>query len=57
MSGEDKRKRITVNFRDNNKIDDDLYKYIIKKGKVIGVSNAIKQIIAEYKDIEEKRRG
>lgn len=47
------RNRITVNFRDNI-IDDELYKYIMKKGEVIGVSNAIKQIIATYKDIEEQ---
>lgn len=50
----DNRKRITVNFRDNNKIDEELYNYILDKSKVIGVSNAIKQIISEYKDQEEK---
>ncbi|WP_195954469.1 hypothetical protein [Clostridium tertium] len=52
----DNRKRITVNFRENNKTDDDLYKYIIEKSKVIGVSNAIKQIISEYKEQEEGER-
>ena len=52
----DNRKRITVNFRENNEIDDDLYNYIIEKSKVIGVSNAIKQIISEYKENEERRR-
>jgi hypothetical protein len=52
----DNRKRITVNFRENNEIDDDLYNYIIEKSKVIGVSNAIKQIISEYKESEERGR-
>lgn len=54
MDKETKRqKRITVNFRDNNDVDDDLHKWIIKKGSVIGVSNAIKQILAEAKEREE----
>ncbi|WP_159426804.1 hypothetical protein [Clostridium nigeriense] len=52
----DNRKRITVNFRENNKIDEELYKYIMEKSKVIGVSNAIKQIISQYKEQEEKGR-
>lgn len=51
----DSRKRITVNFRDNNKVDEELYNYILDKAKVIGVSNAIKQIIAEYKENEDRR--
>ena len=50
----DNRKRITVNFRENNKTDEELYNYILDKSKVIGVSNTIKQIISEYKDQEEK---
>ena len=53
----DNRKRITVNFRDNNKTDEELYNYILDKAKIIGVSNAIKQIISEYKDQEEKGKN
>ena len=47
---EDKRMRITVNFRDKDKA---LHEWIIKKGEVIGVSNAIKLILDEAKKREE----
>lgn len=42
--------RITVNFRDKDK---ELQDWIIKKGEVIGVSNAIKLILDEAKKQEE----
>lgn len=47
------RNRITVNFRDN-KEDTELYNYILEKGKIINNSNAIKQIIQQHKELEEK---
>lgn len=47
------RNRITVNFRDTEE-DRELYNYILKKGKVINNSNAIKQIIQEYKKMESE---
>lgn len=50
-----KQIRITVNFR-LNEVDRDLHDWIQEKGKVIGVSNAIKQILAEKKDQEEKEK-
>lgn len=48
-----KRDRITVNFRDNE-VDKKIYDYIQEQGKVIGLSNAIKKIIAEYMERENK---
>lgn len=42
--------RITVNFRDKDK---ELQDWIIQKGEVIGVSNAIKMILDEAKKQEE----
>ncbi len=47
-----KQIRITVNFRLND-VDKELHDWIKDKGKVIGISNAIKQILAEKKDQEE----
>jgi len=48
-----KQIRITVNFR-LNEIDKELHDWIQDKGKVIGVSNAIKMILAEKKEQEGK---
>lgn len=47
-----KQIRISVNFR-LNEVDKELHDWIQEKGKVIGVSNAIKQILAEKKNQEE----
>ena len=48
-----KQIRISVNFR-LNEVDKELHDWIQEKGKVIGVSNAIKQILAEKKNQEDK---
>ena len=42
--------RITVNFRDKDK---ELQEWVLKKGEVIGISNAIKMILDEAKKQEE----
>lgn len=46
------RNRITINFRDTQE-DIELYNFILERGKIINNSNAIKQIIQEYKKILE----
>ncbi len=51
-----KRKtRITVNFREGNNADQELYKWIIQQGEIIGVSNAIKQILAKVREAQEDK--
>lgn len=47
---DNRRMRLTVNFRDK---DRELYEWIIAKGEIIGVSNAIKLIINQAKEKEE----
>lgn len=42
--------RITVNFREKDK---ELQDWILQKGSVIGISNAIKMILDEAKKQEE----
>lgn len=56
MIDDKKRKtRITVNFREGNNADQELYKWIIQQGEIIGVSNAIKQILAKVKEAQEDK--
>lgn len=56
MINDKKRKtRITVNFREGNNADQELYKWIIQQGEIIGVSNAIKQILAKVKEAQEDK--
>ena len=50
-----RKTRITVNFREGNKADQELYKWVIEQGEIIGVSNAIKQILAKAKEIQEDK--
>ena len=50
MEDKKNRTRLTVNFRDKDK---ELYDWIVSKGAVIGVSNAIKLIINQAKEKEE----
>ena len=51
-----KRKtRITVNFREGNNADQELYKWIIQQGEIIGVSTAIKQILAKVREAQEDK--
>ena len=50
-----RKTRITVNFREGNKADQELYNWIVQQGEIIGVSNAIKQILAKVKDMQEEK--
>lgn len=50
MEDKKNRTRLTVNFRDKDK---ELYDWIVSKGAVIGVSNAIKMILDEAKKKED----
>jgi hypothetical protein len=49
-----KQTRISVSFRENGE-EQELYKWVIEKSKVIGPANAIKQILYE-KMIKEKEK-
>lgn len=49
----DKRMIISVNFRDGK--DEELYNFVLRKGKVIGNSNYIKQLI--YEQLEREKAG
>lgn len=53
MSEDNKRLRITVNFRDKDK---ELYDWVLTKGDLIGVSSAIKVMLAEIKAVEESKK-
>lgn len=46
--------RITVSFREN-KEEQELYKWVMEKAKVIGAANAVKQILYE-KMLEENKK-
>lgn len=48
-----KQTKISINFRDTD-IDKKIWEYCQEKGKVVGVSNAIKQIIAEKMEQEDQ---
>lgn len=50
MVDDNKRLRITVNFREKDK---ELYDWVLKKGDLIGVSSAIKVMLADIKASEE----
>lgn len=49
-----RKTRITVNFREGNKADQELYNWIVQQGEIIGISNAIKQILAKEKSHQEE---
>ena len=56
MSNSDNNKKqqrkITVSFRDNPE-EDILYNWVLEQSKVIGMANAIKQIL--YKSMNEEK--
>ena len=45
------RKVISVNFREEK--DEELYKYLMEKGKIIGYSNYLKQLL--YEDMKKDK--
>lgn len=50
---EKKQDKIGLSFSKDKKIEQDLYEWLLEKGKIIGVSSYIKQAMYE-KYIEEK---
>lgn len=47
-----KQKKFSVSFKDNS-VDVELYEWITEKSKVIGYSNAVKEIL--YKVMKEEK--
>lgn len=42
-----KQEKVSVSFSKEKELEQELYKWILKKGELIGVSTAIKQILYE----------
>lgn len=50
-----KQDKISVSFSKEKELEQNLYKWLLKKGELIGVSTAIKQIL--YEKFQQEQEG
>lgn len=50
-----KQDKIGLSFSKDKEIEQDLYKWLLEKGKIIGVSSYIKQIL--YEKYQQEQEG
>lgn len=50
-----KQDKIGLSFSKDKQVEQDLYKWILEKGKIIGVSSYIKQVL--YEKMQSEKEG